>query len=120
MRHIPNLRMYPRRRPQDGLIDWSLSARSVRDLIRAVARPYPGAFTFHAGRKILIWSAALDAGVATKKEPGRVLARHWDAFAVRAGDGAVLVREAECAATGRKVFLEPGAQFSPEAMVSVP
>ena len=40
-----------RRRPEDGRIDWSLPARRVHDLIRAVAPPFPGAFTdTRAGR----------------------------------------------------------------------
>ena len=33
------------RKPEDGRIDWSRSARKVHDLVRAVAPPYPGAFT---------------------------------------------------------------------------
>jgi len=33
------------RRPEDGRIDWSASAKRVHDLVRAVAPPYPGAFT---------------------------------------------------------------------------
>lgn len=33
------------RRPQDGRIDWSKSAREIHNLVRAVAPPYPGAFT---------------------------------------------------------------------------
>ena len=33
------------RRPEDGRIDWSRTARQVHNLIRAVAPPYPGAFT---------------------------------------------------------------------------
>jgi methionyl-tRNA formyltransferase len=33
------------RKPEDGRIDWSKSAKQVHDLVRAVAPPYPGAFT---------------------------------------------------------------------------
>jgi methionyl-tRNA formyltransferase len=33
------------RKPEDGRIDWSKGAREVHDLVRAVAPPYPGAFT---------------------------------------------------------------------------
>ncbi len=32
------------RRPEDGRIDWSLSAAAIHNLIRAVAPPFPGAF----------------------------------------------------------------------------
>jgi methionyl-tRNA formyltransferase len=38
------------RGPQDGRIDWSKHATIVHDLVRAVAPPYPGAFTSVAGR----------------------------------------------------------------------
>jgi methionyl-tRNA formyltransferase len=47
------------RRPEDGRIDWSRSAQEVHNLVRAVAPPYPGAFT--EGMKIL----------RTRMEPGR-------------------------------------------------
>ena len=33
------------RKPEDGRIDWTQSAESIYNLIRAVTHPYPGAFT---------------------------------------------------------------------------
>ena len=33
------------RKPEDGLIDWTKPARAIHDLVRAVAPPYPGAYT---------------------------------------------------------------------------
>ena len=33
------------RKPEDGAVDWSRSAWEIHNLIRAVAPPYPGAFT---------------------------------------------------------------------------
>jgi len=36
---------YGRRRPEDGRIDWSKSAKEIHDLVRAVAPPFPGAFS---------------------------------------------------------------------------
>ena len=33
------------RRPADGEIDWSDRAHQIRNLVRAVTRPYPGAFS---------------------------------------------------------------------------
>ena len=38
------------RTPEDGRIDWSQSAAAIHDLVRAVAPPYPGAFTTIGGR----------------------------------------------------------------------
>lgn len=37
------------RKPEDGRIDWSRSAVEVHNLVRAVAPPYPGAFTTLGG-----------------------------------------------------------------------
>jgi methionyl-tRNA formyltransferase len=50
-------RVFPQRKPEDGQIDWTWNARRIYDFVRAQTRPYPGAFTFHAGRKIMIWEA---------------------------------------------------------------
>ncbi len=47
------------RKPADGLIDWTKSAKEIRNLVRAVSRPYPGAFTQVGDRKLLIWSAGV-------------------------------------------------------------
>jgi UDP-4-amino-4-deoxy-L-arabinose formyltransferase/UDP-glucuronic acid dehydrogenase (UDP-4-keto-hexauronic acid decarboxylating) len=46
---------YGRRRPEDGLIDWRWSAEDVRNLVRAVTHPYPGAYTFAGGKKVMVW-----------------------------------------------------------------
>ena len=46
---------FGRRRPADGLIDWTKSAAEVHNLVRAVTKPFPGAFTFHEGHKLMIW-----------------------------------------------------------------
>ena len=42
------------RRPEDGRIDWSASAKRVHDLVRAVAPPYPGAFTEAEGMRLRV------------------------------------------------------------------
>jgi methionyl-tRNA formyltransferase len=47
------------RKPEDGRIDWNLPANQVYNLVRAVAPPYPGAFTDVAGRRWVIAEARL-------------------------------------------------------------
>ena len=42
------------RRPEDGRIDWSAPAKRVHDLVRAVAPPYPGAFTEVEGKRLRV------------------------------------------------------------------
>lgn len=41
-----------RRRPEDGRIDWKQPAWAVHNLIRAVAPPYPGAYSTLAGKPL--------------------------------------------------------------------
>ena len=52
---------FGRRRPEDGRIDWRGSARAVHDLVRAVAPPFPGAFTELNGCRLAILETRLDA-----------------------------------------------------------
>lgn len=47
------------RKPEDGRIDWSKPAQEVYNLIRAVAPPYPGAFTDVAGERFVIARARM-------------------------------------------------------------
>src|SRR4030043_361589 len=43
------------RRPADGEIDWFKTARDLRNLVRAVTKPFPGAFSFIGERKFRFW-----------------------------------------------------------------
>jgi methionyl-tRNA formyltransferase/glycosyltransferase involved in cell wall biosynthesis len=45
------------RTPADGRIDWNSSAQDIFNLIRAVTRPYPGAFTEVDDKLLYIWWA---------------------------------------------------------------
>lgn len=51
------------RKPEDGRIDWSQPAQAVYNLHRAVAPPYPGAWTIIGGRTIVLGKARLSASV---------------------------------------------------------
>jgi len=52
---------FGRRRPEDGRIDWRGTARAVHDLVRAVAPPFPGAFTEVNGCRLAVLETRLDA-----------------------------------------------------------
>ena len=55
------------RTPADGQIEWQQSATTIRNLVRAVTRPYPGAFTFLGNRKCFIWQVQIVQGQANEK-----------------------------------------------------
>ena len=72
------------RRPEDGRIDWQQPARRIHDLIRAVAPPYPGAWTEILGPRLIVEQSRLrptPPGAASPHEIG------W-----RFEDGRLLVR----------------------------
>jgi methionyl-tRNA formyltransferase len=45
------------RLPADGHIDWSAPTGTIARLIRALDRPFPGAYTYLGERKLVIWRA---------------------------------------------------------------
>tara|TARA_Y100000768_G_C23986753_1_gene689366 strand:- start:2614 stop:4059 length:1446 start_codon:yes stop_codon:yes gene_type:complete len=49
------MKPYPRRKPEDGKIDWNSSEDKIINLIRAVSKPYPGAFFYYKGDKYILW-----------------------------------------------------------------
>ena len=47
------------RKPSDGLIHWDQSAQQIHNLVRAVAPPYPGAFTDWQGQNMIVARSSL-------------------------------------------------------------
>ncbi|TNE54225.1 MAG: methionyl-tRNA formyltransferase [Bacteroidetes bacterium] len=45
---------FGKRTPEDGQINWDKSAQEVVNWVRAQSHPYPGAFTFYEGNKVII------------------------------------------------------------------
>ncbi len=50
---------YPKRNPEDSLIDWNLEINILDQFIRAVSKPFNGAFTFIKNEKLTIYSAQI-------------------------------------------------------------
>jgi methionyl-tRNA formyltransferase/peptidoglycan/xylan/chitin deacetylase (PgdA/CDA1 family) len=92
---------YAQRAPEDGLIDWRrMSVREIYNLVRAVTRPYPGAFTRDAhGRVVHIWRAQRwDAALPfyASADYGEVVERFAGGdFVVHCVDGLLLVTDAD-------------------------
>ena len=64
--------VFGRRTPADGKLIWAKPAEELFNLVRAVTRPYPGAFCAVGEHKLIVWSAEVvkgNEGLA----PGRVI-----------------------------------------------
>jgi methionyl-tRNA formyltransferase len=79
---------FGRRRPEDGRIDWSKPAAEIANLVRAVTRPFPGAFTELGARRLQVWRAREQRGAAA---PGAVLSR--EPLIVATGEGALEIAD---------------------------
>ena len=84
--------------PADARIDWGKSAHAIFNLIRATSRPYPGAYSYLAGRKLIVWSAELPTRPRTyvSRVPGRVVDSKADCGAtVMTGDGLIRLKSVQ-------------------------
>lgn len=86
-----------KRTARDGLIDWRDDATIIDRLVRAVGRPYPGAFT-HAGQgKLTIWKSEPVGGANLHHAaPGQIVAREGDTLTIQTGSGLLRLLEWEC------------------------
>ena len=95
------------RTPADGLIDWSQPARHIHNLVRAVAPPWPGAFTGLAGRKLFIWRTSVHEEQSRSDMPGLVLGDGT----IACGTGSVVILSQAWAANEAPVALAAGSRL---------
>lgn len=83
------------RRPEDGRIDWSKGAAEIHNLVRAVAPPYPGAFTTARGSTLRVLRTRVSPGASRETGP-LLLVDPLDRLVARCADGGTLhILEAE-------------------------
>jgi len=91
------------RKPEDGRIDFSQGALATHNFVRALTRPYPGAFADVGGQRLIIWRTLLGSGPAPALPgAGARLGVAGDALVMVCADGGWL-RVAELEADGRPV-----------------
>jgi UDP-4-amino-4-deoxy-L-arabinose formyltransferase/UDP-glucuronic acid dehydrogenase (UDP-4-keto-hexauronic acid decarboxylating) len=85
----------PQRLPEDGAIDWRRSDREVCRFVRALTRPYPGAFTEFGGGHLAVWRARpFSLGKAGLPSPGTIVQRFAAGpLLVAARNGLVLIED---------------------------
>jgi methionyl-tRNA formyltransferase len=89
--------VYPARKPEDGIIDWGQAARSTLNLVRAVAAPYPGAFTSVDGKKLTVWKARIVTEAGSNSRPGEVIEVNGRETVVQCGAGVLGLTSVEMA-----------------------
>jgi methionyl-tRNA formyltransferase len=102
------------RRPEDGRIDWRKGSWEVHNLIRAVAPPYPGAFTALDGKRVRVLRSWWAESPRLQSQPPGTLALAEGRLWACCGDGRWLeLREIEFAGENPLVGGALLAHFAP-------
>ena len=95
---------WPKRRPEDGVIDWSLDVEALYNWVRALTHPYPGAFTFVGGRRLVVWTADMLRLPRSPAAPAQIVGPVWSSriggAAVACEGGVLILRTVEVDGTG--------------------
>ena len=111
------------RRPEDGEIDWTAAASDVRNLVRAVGRPYPGAFSYVGDRRCLLWSVTEIPEAIKARKPGTIIS--CNPLVISCGKGAIRVDFAQIEGSvymsgpqvAHELGLVEGMTFGPRASI---
>lgn len=94
-----------KRKKSDGRIDFRMPSTGIRNLIRALRPPYPGAYLEYNGEEYIIGKADfLSDGFdgAEYAEPGKILEVRGNTIIVKSGDGLLALSEHTLPDTLRK------------------
>jgi len=61
------------RNPEDGVIDWSREGIEIYNLIRALVKPWPGAYSYINDKKIIFWDVHFEASSYIPTLPGTII-----------------------------------------------
>ena len=100
----------PLLKKSDGQIDWTRPAHSLDAFIRGMS-PWPGAFTFHAGRRLKIFRAE-PARTDVRESPGTVIPGFPDELRVMTGAGALSILDIQ-GASGKRLPIRDFLQGNP-------
>jgi len=101
----------PQRIPEDGMLDWNRTNTEIRNFVRALTRPYPGAESFIKGHVIKIWSMIpFDINISGHYETGTIVKIfNKSDLLVKTKESFVLIDDYEIKSTG--FILQEGFRF---------
>lgn len=89
-----NASFFKPRKPEDGHIDWNKSSVEIYNLIRALSKPWPGAFNYLKGHKVVFWKAFPEQG-PKDASCGKVIKVDGDYISVSTTDGQIIITDYE-------------------------
>ena len=86
--------LWRKRTIEDGLIDWSLPADSIRDLVRGLTRPYVGAHFMFRNQAITLWKCEVIEMSDGAAVPGQSLEPYGGMPLIKTGLNSILIIDA--------------------------
>lgn len=85
---------FGKRTPKDGEINWDWQKERIRNWVRAQANPYPGAFTFLDGHKVIVNKISYsDAGFVDTMTNGAVIRIQDEKPLVKVQNGVIVLED---------------------------
>jgi methionyl-tRNA formyltransferase len=85
---------FSKRMPENGLLAWSWQKERILNWVRALTKPYPGAFNFVNGKKITLWACRESgAGFNYETPNGLVVSKNAKSFFVKCPNAVIEVFE---------------------------
>jgi len=86
-----NASYFKPRNPEDGCIDWNRNGLEMYNLIRALVKPWPGAYSYIKGYKIILRSAKFENGLTYNDSSGEIIAVSNSTLTINVKDGKIIV-----------------------------
>lgn len=85
-----------KRSEKDGEIDWRMSSYTIYNLVRALTRPYPGAYFFYKNKKVRVWKVnEVRTNRYDNLEPGKVIKNNNGVLLIKAGDNCIEITDCD-------------------------
>jgi methionyl-tRNA formyltransferase len=78
-----------KRSDKDGRIDWRMSAHTIHNLVKAITKPYPGAYFEYENERIIVWKSNVILGTKDNIEPGKILSISKNGAVVKCGEESI-------------------------------
>lgn len=101
---------FGKRTPADGEINWNWHKERIRNWVRAQAAPYPGAFSFYEGEKVVIHEIAFSDLGFCDTDPNGLLLQAEPRLVVKTPNGAIELLNIE---TASPIHFKKGKRLCP-------
>jgi methionyl-tRNA formyltransferase len=72
-----------------------MSAHAIHNLVKAISKPYPGAYFEYKNERIIVWKTSIILGTKENLEPGKIISISENGTVVKCGDESIQLHVTE-------------------------